>query len=191
MHVALAMATTAAAAGAGAQQALGATRISARLTTKAVEQAALHGKRRGDGDWDTKTDVGHLPCAGRHHLRVVTRFAGAAPNIHTTYSMRVGRPRVRSGRARCGRPIPKRYGNRDVAIRLRPRGSPEVVRVAMTGRRMWHGGPFRLRLSFPALVCAGRYSIHIRMDGPRAPLRIRYRARIGNPSVDGGGGCES
>jgi hypothetical protein len=50
---------------------------------------------------------------------------------------------------------------------------------------MWRGGPFELRLWFPTFICSGRYALQIRMSGPRGPLRIRYRARIGDPRVDG------
>lgn len=172
-----------------AQAAPGPPRIKARLIVGAEELATLHGKRLRESEWRTKTDIDRLPCAGPHTLRAVTRYAGVAPNLHTTYPIRVGKLRLQSGRARCGHPVPKRYGNRHATIRLRPRGSPEAIRVRLSGRRMWRGGPFKLRLRLPALVCAGRYSVRIRMDGPHEPLLIGYRVRVGNPDVHGGPGC--
>jgi hypothetical protein len=160
-------------------------RITARVTTDRVDNIALHGKQRNDGDWAAKADIVKLPCAGPHRLHVVTRVAGSTPNLHTSYALRVARPRVRSGRARCGHPVPARYGNRRAAVRLAPRRALEAPAFGLTGRRMWNDGPFELRLRFSTFACAGRYTLRIRMDGPREPLRVRYRARVGAPSIGG------
>lgn len=176
-------------AAASTQASAASVRIKAQLSADAANRVTLFGKQRPDRAWNTKTEIRKLPCAGRHELDLVTRYGGDIPNRHAHYRLKIGAPTVRSGRARCGRPIPARYGNRRVTVSLRKRGEPGSVRFRMTGRRRWRGGPFNVRLSFQ-LICSGRYLLRIHMDGPRAPLRIRYSTRVRDPLIEGMGVCD-
>jgi hypothetical protein len=171
-------------ASAATSSASASVRMEAQLTAASADRVRLFGKQRADRDWDAKVEIDELPCAGRHKLRLVTRYGGDMPNRHARYRLKIAAPILKSGKARCGRPIPPRYGNRRVTVSLRKRGAPGSVEFQMTGKRRWRGGPFNVRLSFQ-LICSGRYALRIRMDGPRAPLRIRYPARVSDPRIEG------
>lgn len=172
-----------------AQASAASVRIKAKLSADGANRVTLFGKQRRDRAWNTKTEIRKLPCAGRHELGLVTRYGGGIPNRHAHYRLKVRAPTIVSGRARCGKPIPARYGNRRVTVSLRKRGEPGSVKFRMTGRRRWRGGPFDVRLSFQ-LICSGRYVLRIAMDGPRAPLRIRYSTRVRDPRIEGMGVCD-
>lgn len=162
-----------------------APRITADLVAGGSQQVALHGKRVSADTWSTRTEIAALPCAGPLLLTIVTRFFGAEPNHRAVYRIDGGAPRVLSGHARCGQPIPARYGDSLATVTMKRRRPGKPGDFRMTGRRVSHDGPFDMRLQFSTLACAGRYLLRIHMDGPREPLRILYRARVGAPTIDG------